>query len=80
MQMVTFMTDTGRMTKLTVLVFTSIWKEHSMKDTGKTTNSMEKEKRNGQMVRVMKGHINTVKKKVLAHSTGQTGQVTKAIS
>ena len=51
-----------------------------MKVTGKMTSSMVKEKRNGQMVRVMKGHINTVKKKVLAHSTGQTGQVTKEIS
>ena len=80
MQTVTYMMAIGKMIRQTVLVFTNISKEHNTKDIGKTTNSMEKEKRNGQMVRSMKAPINTAKKKGLAHLIGQTAPVTKATS
>lgn len=49
MLMEMFMKEIGLMIKLMGSVFTLIWMEQGMKDIGRKTNSMERDKKLGQM-------------------------------
>ena len=79
MQMAISMMVTGKTTRQMVSVFTSILKEHNMKDIGKMISNMEKVKKNGLMAPNMRAHTNTAKKKALAHLIGLMDRVTKVI-
>jgi hypothetical protein len=57
MQMVTFITEIGLMTKLKVMGPILTWMEPYMSACGKKTNRTVKEKRLGQMVQFMRATI-----------------------
>ncbi len=65
MQMETFTMDNGKTTKLMDSVNTLILMEPSTKDTGLMINSMDKERKSGQMVQSMKVTINSERKTAL---------------
>jgi hypothetical protein len=54
MQMAMFMKVNGKMTRLMDMVDTCILMELNMKDTGKKINNMEKEKKHGLTMLVIK--------------------------
>ena len=68
--MVMFMKANGRTIKPTGLADICIRMELSMKDTGKKINSMEKEKRRGQMVHSMRATMLMERKMEVESSNG----------
>ena len=54
MQMEMFMKEIGRMTKQKVMGCIPIWMVQSMKDFGRMTNSMEKERKLGLIMQSMR--------------------------
>lgn len=74
MQMVMFMKANGTMIKLRATASILTWMEHSIKDRGKKTSNMGREKRPGLMVLCMKEIIYKVKSKVWACLSGLMDQ------
>lgn len=70
------MKEIGLTTKLKAREYILIWMELSMKDIGKKTNNMEKERKYGQMELCMKGTMLKERSMVMVSLDGQMGHYT----
>ena len=75
-----FITESGKMTKLMVLEFTTTLMVPDMKGGGSKINNMARARRSGQIMLAMRVNIKTERSMVMASSCGLTGLLTRAIS